>query len=148
MWVSTFHSTCVRILRKEIDQFGYKSAFSIYDAADSKRLMTLVAARPRARPQALPAARGPQLGLQPEERAARPRGRREERRTKFEETYAEAYALYQRRLREANALDFDDLIMTTVHLFQAFPEVARTTAGGSGTCSSTSTRTPTTRSTP
>ena len=42
MWVSTFHSACVRILRKEIDRFGYKSTFSIYDAADSKRLMTLV----------------------------------------------------------------------------------------------------------
>src|SRR6059058_3747957 len=42
MWVSTFHSACVRILRKEIDKFGYKSSFSIYDAADSKRLMTLV----------------------------------------------------------------------------------------------------------
>ncbi len=42
MWVSTFHSSCVRILRKEIDRFGYKSSFSIYDAADSKRLMTLV----------------------------------------------------------------------------------------------------------
>ena len=43
MWVSTFHSACVRILRKEIDKFGFKSNFSIYDAADSKRLMTLVA---------------------------------------------------------------------------------------------------------
>ena len=42
MWVSTFHSACVRILRKEIDKFGFKSSFSIYDAADSKRLMTLV----------------------------------------------------------------------------------------------------------
>src|ERR687890_262405 len=42
MWVSTFHSACVRILRKEIHRFGYKSGFSIYDAADSKRLMTLV----------------------------------------------------------------------------------------------------------
>ena len=42
MWVSTFHSACVRILRREIERFGYKSSFSIYDAADSKRLMTLV----------------------------------------------------------------------------------------------------------
>ena len=42
MWVSTFHSACVRILRKEIDKLGFKSSFSIYDAADSKRLMTLV----------------------------------------------------------------------------------------------------------
>src|SRR3954454_20468503 len=42
MWISTFHSACVRILRKEIDKFGYKSSFTIYDAADSKRLMTMV----------------------------------------------------------------------------------------------------------
>ena len=77
MWVSTFHSACVRILRKEIDKLGYKSNFSIYDAADSKRLMTLVLQGPRPRPEALPARRRPALGLQPEERAARPRGRRE-----------------------------------------------------------------------
>ena len=76
MWVSTFHSACVRILRKEIGQLGWKSNFSIYDAADSKRLMTLVLPRPRRRPAALPAGRGAQLGLGPEERAARPRGGR------------------------------------------------------------------------
>ncbi len=70
-------------------------------------------------------------------------------RNQFEETCAAAYTLYQRRLREANALDFDDLIMTTVHLLPASsPRSARPTGAGSGTCSSTSTRTPTTRSTP
>ena len=47
-------------------------------------------------------------------------------RNAYEETYAAAYTLYQRRLREANALDFDDLIMTTVHLFQAYPDVRET----------------------
>ena len=67
---------------------------------------------------------------------------------RLEETYAAAYALYQRRLREANALDFDDLIMLTVHLFQRSPRSARPTGAGSATCWSTSTRTPTTRSTP
>jgi DNA helicase-2/ATP-dependent DNA helicase PcrA len=49
-----------------------------------------------------------------------------------EQVLAEAYAAYQRRLRQANALDFDDLIMTTVHMLQAFPDVASTIGGGSG----------------
>jgi superfamily I DNA/RNA helicase len=65
----------------------------------------------------------------------------------LEELYASAYALYQRRLVQANALDFDDLIMMTVHLLQAFPTCARPTGAASGTCWSTSTRTPTTPST-
>jgi DNA helicase-2/ATP-dependent DNA helicase PcrA len=123
MWVSTFHSACVRILRKEIDKFGYKSSFSIYDAADSKRLMTLVARDldldpKRYQPRAiLNWVSNCKNELVDHEDAAK------QTRNHLEETYAEAYALYQQRLREANALDFDDLIMTTVHLFQAFPDV-------------------------
>jgi DNA helicase-2/ATP-dependent DNA helicase PcrA len=126
MWVSTFHSACVRILRKEIDRFGYKSSFSIYDAADSKRLMTLVLRdldldpkryQPRAVLNWVSNAKNELLD---EEQAAK------DAKNHLEETYAEAYAVYQRRLREANALDFDDLIMTTVHLFRAFPEVRET----------------------
>jgi len=126
MWVSTFHSACVRILRKEIDRFGYKSSFSIYDSADSKRVMTLVC-----RDLDLDAKRYPPRAvlhwvsnqkneLVDHEEATRAAG------TSLESTYAEAYALYQQRLRDANALDFDDLIMTTVHLFQSFPEVRET----------------------
>ncbi|HSJ20956.1 MAG TPA: UvrD-helicase domain-containing protein, partial [Nocardioidaceae bacterium] len=126
MWVSTFHSACVRILRKEIGRFGYKSSFSIYDAADSKRLMTLVLRDleldpKRYQPRAvLNWVSNAKNELVDEEQAAK------DAKNHLEETYAEAYAIYQRRLREANALDFDDLIMTTVHLFQAFPEVRET----------------------
>ena len=126
MWVSTFHSACVRILRKEIDKFGYKSNFSIYDAADSKRLMTLVCRDldldpKRYQPNAvLHWVSNHKNELRDAEEATK------DARNSFEETYAAAYTLYQRRLREANALDFDDLIMTTVHLFQAFPEVRET----------------------
>jgi len=126
MWVSTFHSACVRILRKEIDKFGYKSNFSIYDAADSKRLMTLVCKEldldpKRYQPNAvLHWVSNHKNELRDPEEAAK------DARNGFEEAYAAAYALYQRRLTEANALDFDDLIMTTVHLFQAFPEVRET----------------------
>jgi len=126
MWVSTFHSACVRILRREIDKFGYKSSFSIYDSADSKRLMTIVC-----RELDLDVKRFPprtilnwvsnqKNELVDHEDAAKNTS------NDLEETYAEAYALYQQRLRAANALDFDDLIMTTVHLFQAFPAVRET----------------------
>ena len=126
MWVSTFHSACVRILRKEIDRFGYKSSFSIYDAADSKRLMTLVCRDldldpKRYQPRAvLNWVSNAKNELVDHEDAAK------DAKNHLEETFAEAYGMYQRRLREANALDFDDLIMTTVHLFQAFPEVRET----------------------
>ena len=64
-------------------------------------------------------------GQQRQERAAGPRGGAKDARNGLEETYAEAYAEYQRRLRQANALDFDDLLMMTVHLFRAFPDGAR-----------------------
>lgn len=126
MWVSTFHSACVRILRKEIDKIGYKSNFSIYDSADQKRLMGLVI-----KDLDLDAKKfqpGPVLHwvsnhkneLRDAEAAAA------DTHNHLEEQYAAAYTLYQRRLREANALDFDDLIMTAVHLLQAFPEVRET----------------------
>lgn len=123
MWVSTFHSACVRILRKEIDRVGFKSNFSIYDAADSKRLMTLVLRDleldpKRYQPNAVLNWVSDQKNeLRDAEDAAK------EARNSFEEAYAKAFSAYQRRLREANALDFDDLIMTTVHLLQAFPDV-------------------------
>lgn len=126
MWVSTFHSACVRILRKEIDKLGFKSNFSIYDAADQKRLMTLVCNDLSLDPKTYqPNAVLNWVSTQknelrdPEEAGKEPRNR-------TEETFSAAYTLYQQRLREANALDFDDLIMTAVHLFQAYPEVRET----------------------
>jgi DNA helicase-2/ATP-dependent DNA helicase PcrA len=131
MWVSTFHSACVRILRKEITALnqagvGYKSNFSIYDAQDQKRLMTLVVNEldldpKRYQPaQVLNWVSDQKNELRDAEDAAK------DVRNNLEETYASAYTLYQHRLREANALDFDDLIMTTVHLFRQFPEVRET----------------------
>ncbi|MEU1755938.1 DNA helicase PcrA [Micromonospora matsumotoense] len=124
MWVSTFHSACVRILRAEHQHAGLKSTFSIYDADDSRRLMQLVTRELDLDPKRYPA-RG--LAAQvsnlkneltdPETFAAGAKGPNER-------ALAEAYTLYQRRLREAHALDFDDLIMTTVHLLQSHPHVA------------------------
>ncbi|MCY7395179.1 MAG: DNA helicase PcrA [Nocardioides sp.] len=126
MWVSTFHSACVRILRKECDKLGYKSTFSIYDAADQKRLMGLVI-----RDLDLDAKRfqpGPLLHwVSSHKNELRdPDDVTKDTRNKLEETYAAAYALYQRRLGEANALDFDDLIMMTVRLLETFGEVRET----------------------
>ncbi|MEU0740996.1 DNA helicase PcrA [Streptomyces sp. NPDC006134] len=124
MWVMTFHSACVRILRRESKRLGFTSSFSIYDAADSKRLMALVCRDLDLDPKRFPpksfSAKISNLKnelIDEEDFAARAADG-------FEKTLAQAYALYQSRLREANALDFDDLIMTTVNLLRAFPDVA------------------------
>jgi DNA helicase-2/ATP-dependent DNA helicase PcrA len=124
MWVMTFHSACVRILRENAKRLGFTTTFSIYDSADSQRLMTLVC-----RDLDLDPKRYPPRGfnaqvsnlknelIDDEDYARRAKNH-------HEKTLAEAYTGYQRRLREANAFDFDDLIMVTVGLFQAFPDVA------------------------
>ncbi len=126
MWVSTFHSACVRILRKECDRLGFKSNFSIYDAADQKRLMTLVCNDLELDPRRYqPGALLHWVSNQKNE-LRDPEDATKDAHNNLEETYAAAYTTYQRRLREANALDFDDLIMSTVHLLQAFPEVRET----------------------
>ncbi|GGY92124.1 DNA helicase [Streptomyces olivaceoviridis] len=124
MWVMTFHSACVRILRRESKKLGFTSSFSIYDAADSKRLMALVCRDLELDPKRFPpksfSAKISNLKnelIDEEDFAAQATDG-------FEKTLAQAYALYQSRLREANALDFDDLIMTTVNLLRAFPDVA------------------------
>src|SRR5664279_453135 len=124
MWVSTFHSMCVRILRRDGNSLGLKSSFSIYDADDSKRLMTMV---------------GRDLDLDPKRYPARSLAAQisnlknelvtaeiwaEKASTAPEKVLAEAYARYQRRLVESHALDFDDLIMSTVGLLQNHPDVA------------------------
>ncbi|MFJ4836301.1 DNA helicase PcrA [Streptomyces sp. NPDC088747] len=124
MWVMTFHSACVRILRRESKRLGFTSSFSIYDAADSKRLMALVCRDLDLDPKRFPpksfSAKISNLKnelIDEEDFAAQAVDG-------FEKTVAQAYAMYQSRLREANALDFDDLIMTTVNLLRAFPDVA------------------------
>jgi len=124
MWVSTFHSACVRILRKEAPRLGLTSSFSIYDALDSQRLMILVCRDLDLDPKRYPprAFSNQVSNLKNElidhetfaERASNHQ----------EKTLAEAYSDYQRRLRRANAFDFDDLISSTVAVLQLFPDVA------------------------
>ncbi len=122
MWVSTFHSACVRILRQEAVRLGYSSTFSIYDQADSLRLVTLVMRDlnldpkryiPRGVASVISNAKNELLG---------PADYRNATQNHFEEVVAEVYAIYQQRLTAANAMDFDDLIMKTVEVLQRFPE--------------------------
>jgi len=124
MWVSTFHSACVRILRAESPRLGIKSTFTIYDTADSLRLITLIlrdmnidikANKPRAILSRISAAKNE---LQDHESFSA------NAENDFDKVVAEIYREYQTRLTRANAFDFDDLIGTTVALLQLFPEVA------------------------
>jgi DNA helicase-2/ATP-dependent DNA helicase PcrA len=120
-WVATFHSTCVRILRQEISALGYTRDFSIYDDQDQKRLIKDILAErgiseKSLRPNTLAAAidRAKNNGLLPEQLST----------AGYEEArIAELYALYQERLRQANAVDFGDLLLLTVWLFETHPEV-------------------------
>ncbi len=127
MWISTFHSACVRILRREAEHLGLRSSFSIYDAADSQRLMTLVSRELDLDPKKFP----PKVLLNkvsdlknelvtPEAFAAQNSADD----GSFDAVLASAYSRYQARLQAAHALDFDDIIMATVHLLQQFKGVA------------------------
>jgi DNA helicase-2/ATP-dependent DNA helicase PcrA len=125
MWVMTFHSACVRFLRREATRFGYPSSFSIYDQADSERLMTL-----SCRELDLDAKHHPPRAMLAQVSTLKNELIDHETFASRAETYreralAEAYGEYQRRLVAAGAMDFDDLIMNTVFLLQAFPDVAR-----------------------
>ncbi len=124
MWVSTFHSACVRILRSDISRFGMSRTFSIYDDTDSKRLMTLVLRELELDPKRYPVrAVMNWVSNCKNEMVDHETARSRVQEGSTESTYADAYAEYQRRLKAANSLDFDDLIMTTVHLLQAFPDL-------------------------
>jgi DNA helicase-2/ATP-dependent DNA helicase PcrA len=124
MWVSTFHSACVRILRDQAATLGMKSSFSIYDMQDAVRLMTIVAK---------------DLGIETKQfspkfllsQVSNFKNELKDYETVLKEAdsgnsilIAQAYADYQRRLQAANAVDFDDLIGHTVSLLEAFPAVA------------------------
>ncbi|UQX87859.1 DNA helicase PcrA [Jatrophihabitans telluris] len=124
MWVSTFHSMCVRILRAQAKHLGLKSSFSIYDADDSRRLITMVIRElnldlKRYQPRGI----GVQISNLKNELITA-EAFSEQTSNAHEKIVAEIYERYQRRLSEAQALDFDDLIMTTVRLLQNNAEVA------------------------
>ncbi|MEG1850058.1 MAG: UvrD-helicase domain-containing protein, partial [Oscillospiraceae bacterium] len=123
---STFHAACVRILRSEINRLGYKSGFAIYDADDSQRVVKDVLKSLNLDDKTFP----PRTVMSvmgdakdrletPEETLERAKKADDYRLTKI----AQIYALYQKRLKEANALDFDDIISLTVRLLLQYPEV-------------------------
>jgi DNA helicase-2/ATP-dependent DNA helicase PcrA len=123
MWVSTFHSACVRILRRDATRLGYRSSFTIYDQADALRLtgyvirdLGLDAKRfpPRAVHAVLSQAKNELVGVDAFGAGAR---------SLFDRKLADVYAEYQRRLLAASAMDFDDLLMVTVELLRREPEV-------------------------
>ncbi len=123
MWVSTFHSACVRILRANADRLGYPRTFSIYDQADAQRLTGYVI-----RDLGLDAKRFTPRGVHglislfknelvtPDDAATRAANI-------FDRKHADVYREYQLRLHRAGAMDFDDLLMKTVELFQQHPDV-------------------------
>ena len=129
MWVATFHSACVRILRQDYEAAGLKSTFSIYDSADSVNLMKLVMKELDLDPKKFTAkALLNRIGnfkdelIDPE--TARAASEMASRFT-IEHAAGLAYPEYQRRLEAANAVDFDDIIVKTVHLLQNHPHIAR-----------------------
>ena len=124
MTVSTFHSACVRILRKEAGRLGMSTSFSIYDQTDSLRLMQMVIRDLDLDPKRYPprsflnhVSSAKNELIDHETYAARANNQ-------MEQTIAEAYAEYQRRLARGGAFDFDDLIGSTVALLQLFPDVS------------------------
>ena len=122
MWVSTFHSACVRLLRQEAERLGFSSAFSIYDSADSQKLISKVATSLNLDAKRYPPRQFQSLISNAKNELLTPNTYRFAARNQFEEVVADVYAGYQKRLQQANAMDFDDLIMKTVEVLQKFPE--------------------------
>jgi DNA helicase II / ATP-dependent DNA helicase PcrA len=123
MWVSTFHSACVRILRRDAHHLGYSKSFTIYDQADAVRLTGYVL-----RDQNLDAKKFPPRSVhaiisQAKNDLVDVEAYAERARTIYERRIAEVFREYQARLRAANAMDFDDLLVRTVELFRTCPEV-------------------------
>ena len=123
MWVSTFHSACVRMLRRDAKALGYPSSFSIYDQSDAERLTGYVIRDLKLDPKKLPPrvvhatisqAKNDLVDFESYASAAR---------TIFERRTADIYREYQQRLVSAGAMDFDDLLMVTVNLFHARKDV-------------------------
>ena len=122
MWVSTFHSACVRILRQEATRLGYSNSFSIYDSADSQRLITIVAKELNLDPKRYPARQFQSMISNAKNELLGPQDYLNAASNQFEQVVADVYAVYQQRLIRANAMDFDDLILKTVEVLQRYPE--------------------------
>ena len=124
MWISTFHSTCVRILRREADKIGYKKNFTIYDTSDQKTLITDCMKKLNIDSKDIEAKEilG-KIGIA-KDRLQGPESYKREFESNYRENkIADVYVMYQKSLKENNAMDFDDLISKTVELFKKNPDV-------------------------
>lgn len=126
MWISTFHSACVRILRREAEQFGFGSAFTIYDSADSRALIKRLVKEMQADTMGFTVSgvAGKISRLKNELVDAEGYSRQLNPSDPTEVMFLELFRRYTAELRRSNAFDFDDLIAQTVYLFRAFPKVA------------------------
>jgi DNA helicase-2/ATP-dependent DNA helicase PcrA len=123
MWVTTFHSACARMLRVDAERLGYSKGFTIYDQADSlrmlKRCLTELGVDPKRFPPRAVHAKISGAKNQLVDSDSYNEGANGE----FEEIVAEAFPLYEKRMREANAMDFDDLLVRAVNVIELFEEV-------------------------
>jgi DNA helicase II / ATP-dependent DNA helicase PcrA len=126
MWISTFHSACVRILRREAENFGFTKSFTIYDSADSRALLKRIIKDLGADTYGftVSSAAGKISRLKNELNDVESYARSANFEDPAERVFLEIFGEYTRALRSANAFDFDDLIGQTVYLFRAFPQIA------------------------
>ncbi len=123
VWLGTFHATCVRILRRHAELLGYPSAFVIYDTDDQRALLKELLRTPGADPGPVtPALAGSRISRLKNDRMG-PEAYAKTAFTPLDRRVAGIYAAYQRALRERGAMDFDDLILHTVSLFDLAPEI-------------------------
>ena len=119
MWISTFHSTCVRILRREIEKLGYKKSFTIYDTSDQKTLIKECMKALNINDKDITEQEIMSKIGKAKDNMQSPASFMREHESNFrEKKIADVYEMYQKRLKENNALDFDDLIFKTVELFK------------------------------
>ena len=124
IWVSTFHSTCVRILRRHIDKLGYGNSFTIYDADDQKSLIKQICKQYKIDTKMMPERKIINEISSAKDEFMTPSEYETRHQYDFKKKkIAQIYKEYQRQLKANNALDFDDLIFKTVELFQFHPEV-------------------------
>jgi DNA helicase-2/ATP-dependent DNA helicase PcrA len=126
MWVSTFHSSCLRMLRAHADRLGYRSAFTVYDDTDTRRLIEMITAElgldtKRLPPRAVAAVIGQAKAELIDFETFRENARNGP--DPFARRIADVYSEYQQRLLAANAMDFDDLLMVTANMLQACDDV-------------------------
>ena len=126
MWISTFHSACVRILRREAENFGFTKSFTIYDSQDSRALIKRIIKDLQADTFGFTVSQvaGKISKLKNELTDVESYARQANYSDPNDALFVEMFRAYSRSLREANAFDFDDLISQTVYLFRAFPQVA------------------------